>query len=60
MIDDAYGDAGCEDGYAARAQWSSFISNAGMILLEEKLAKEDKIKATNDESSASLQKGPAS
>lgn len=49
LIDDAYGYAACDDGYATREQWLSFISGAGMTLLEEKLLGEDEIKATNDE-----------
>jgi len=49
LIDDAYGDSGCEDGYATREQWLSYISGAGMVLLEDKLAAEEEIKSTNNE-----------
>ncbi|MPM12906.1 hypothetical protein SDC9_59261 [bioreactor metagenome] len=37
LIDGTYGDTLCNDGYATREQWLSFISNAGMLLLKKSL-----------------------
>jgi hypothetical protein len=56
LIDGAYKEAESDGGYATREQWFSFVSGADMVLIEEKLAGEDEIKATNNEQLAVISK----